>query len=872
MELKDFQQNVLDTLDDYLEALVRERSNSDEVAKISREKPELNIPVPDFTEQAWNAMATMGKLPKSRDVIPFSKREDGTGRSVPAVTLKVPTGGGKTLLAAHSVSRVMAKYLRANHGLVLWIVPNESIYSQTRRALNNREHPYRQTLDRAAAGRVRILDKTSPLSREDVENQLCVVLMMLQSSNRENKETLRIFKDRGNVRGFFPDGDDFIAHRELLDQVPNLEFYGHRDTLGCVVKESLGNTLRMIRPLVVMDEGHKAFSPLALRTLYGFNPCFVIELSATPRDRPPVYSNLLVDVRGTDLDREEMIKLPINVTVRGNDDWRDCLRAGLEHLNNLQIKADELREQTSRYVRPICLVQVERTGKEQREMGFIHAEDAREYLLMLGVKEQQIAIKTSEKNDLKAPENQDLLSPTNEVRFIITKQALQEGWDCPFAYVLCALAPNSSRNAMTQLIGRILRQPDTRKTGIAALDECYVFCFHVATREVVEGIKKGLERDGMSDLVDRIRESEEGGVPSNGVRYLKRRNTFRDLKIYLPQVNWVEEGEVRPLDYEEDILFRIDWGQVNLEGVADKIPASTQEGGIQRVQVGLAESEAAGFLATRELGGERIEKPFDPVYAVRSIADIVPNPWIAREYVDVVLDQLRERGIESGQLGVIGHLVTETLRAHLASERERLAESLFMEDVESGRIQFRLRADSHNWAMPDEMTTEREANSQELRRNDGQFAQRNLFETTYKDDFNGYEQNVACYLDGARALRWWHRNVAQRQYALQGWRKNKIYPDFIFAIDDGDGRDRIMILETKGDHLDNPETKYKKKVMEACAEAYRYEGATSRGELELVVDGETTVSCELIFEGQWETDLSRLLEAGHKPDQPLQYA
>ncbi|CAD7855632.1 MAG: hypothetical protein [Olavius algarvensis Gamma 1 endosymbiont] len=140
----------------------------------------------------------------------------------------------------------------------------------------------------------------------------------------------------------------------------------------------------------------------------------------------------------------------------------------------MQAEADTLQAKTPRYIRPICLVQVERTGNDQREVGFIHAEDAREYLLTLGVREQQIAIRTSAQNDLKEPENLDLLSPTNQVRFIITKQALQEGWDCPFAYVLCSLAPGSSRNAMTQLIGRILRQPETVKTGIAALDECYL--------------------------------------------------------------------------------------------------------------------------------------------------------------------------------------------------------------------------------------------------------------------------------------------------------------------------------------------------------------------------------------------------------------
>lgn len=652
----------------------------------------------------------------------------------------------------------------------------------------------------------------------------------------------------------------------MLDVTPNLDVYGHKEGLGCIIKDSLGNALRITRPVVVMDEGHKAFSRLALETLYGFNPSFVLELSATPADRPkdtpPIYSNWLVDVRGTELDAEEMIKLPINVTVRGDDDWRDCLRASFEHLNALQTAADKLHAETARYIRPICLVQVERTGKEQREAGFIHAEDAREYLLTLGVSEQQIAIKTSEKNDLKAPENLDLLSPTNQVRFIITKQALQEGWDCPFAYVLCSLAPGSSRNAMTQLIGRILRQPETVKTGVAALDECYVFCFHVATRDVVEGIKKGLEQDGMSDLVDRIREDDGGGESGgNAPRTLKRRKSFRDLRIYLPVVNWVEGEQVRPLDYEQDILFRIDWGQVSLDGVAEKIPESTQGFETQRVRVGLAPNPDTGeFIESEELARDKIEEPFDPLYAVRSISDIVPNPWIAREYVETVVGQLSKRGIEGDKLGAVGHLVLETLRAHLNGERDRLAEALFLEDVEAGRIQFRLRTDSHNWVIPDEITTLRAPNSQELRREDGNIVEKSLFEPAYKDDLNSYEQNVACYLDGEEALRWWHRNVAQRQYALQGWRKNKIYPDFIFAMDHAGGKERIMILETKGNHLDNLDTRYKQKVLDVCAKAYQFENVTKQGDLELVVDEDTVVSCSLIFEGEWQTGLSKVLE------------
>ncbi|HKH19388.1 MAG TPA: type III restriction endonuclease subunit R, partial [Gammaproteobacteria bacterium] len=141
-------------------------------------------------------------------------------------------------------------------------------------------------------------------------------------------------------------------------------------------------------------------------------------------------------------------------------------------------EAGSLTADSSRYIRPICLVQVERTGKDQRDGEYIHAEDAKDYLLTLGVQQQAIAIKTSEKNELNQPENLDLMSPANQVRFIITKQALQEGWDCPFAYVLCSLAPIMGKGAMTQLLGRILRQPDALKTGRAALDECYAFCHH----------------------------------------------------------------------------------------------------------------------------------------------------------------------------------------------------------------------------------------------------------------------------------------------------------------------------------------------------------------------------------------------------------
>ena len=867
MQFKDYQQGVLNSLDDYLEMLIKQRSRVRGLVRLRAENPDLDVGVPEYIEAAWNELNRIGVLPRSRSGVPFSSRTDGVGTSVPNVTLKIPTGGGKTLLAAAALSRIMSKWRLSNHGVALWIVPNEAIYSQTLKALSDRQHPYRQLLDRAAAGRVKILEKTTRLDRRDVDSHLCIILLMLQSANRQTKESLKIFKDRGNIQGFFPVSDDFQAHAEMLKATPNLEVYGDKGSYGCIIRDSLGNALRVTRPVVVMDEGHRGYSDLAIDTIYGFNPYFVLELSATPKDRvrnvPPIYSNWLVDVRGSALDHEEMIKLPINITVRGNGDWRDCLRASLEHLNHLQQKADSLRSESSRYIRPICLVQVERTGSDQRDAGFIHADDAREYLLTLGVSEDQIAVKTSHKNDLKEPENQNLLDPKNQVRFIITKQALQEGWDCAFAYILCSLALARNRNAMAQLIGRILRQPDARKTGVSELDQCYVFCSHSRTRDVVATIKDGLERDGMADLVDRIEGEDDMHGAGENPRPLKRRERFQGLRIYLPIVNWVADVDVRPLDYERDILYRIDWNLVNVGDIADQIPKRISAHGIETVQVGLESTlDGRDSVSSRKLDFVAVPKSFDPLYVTRAICDIVPNAWIARKYVSEIIDELAQRGIEGDYLGGVSHLVLESLRACLHAERDRLAEDLFRRDVQAGRIQFRLRTDSHNWIMPDEMTTLRPFDSKRLRRSDGTVVEKGLFEAVYAEDFNQYERCVAGYLDGDAALQWWHRNVARRQYSMQGWKRNRVFPEFIFALS-GDGKkERLMILEAKGDHLDNPDSQYKQRLMEICSEIFQVEKVVQCGELDLVFDDNRTVSCALIFESQWESSLAKLLEDG----------
>lgn len=260
----EYQERVLTTLDTYLDALKEEKVKADRRAVFIAANPDEGFEQKDHAEAAWQRMKTAGKLPSSRAAITFSLRQDGAGRYVPNTVLKVPTGGGKTLLATQAVSRIFGRYLGKNTGFVLWIVPNEAIYSQTIRRLRDRQHPYRQMLDRAAAGRVRIMEKTDRLDARDVNEQLCVMLLMLQSANRKAKASLKVFQDRGDVHGFFPAEGDQAAHRAAIDATPNLEAY--KDIFPMVL-DSLGNALRAIRPVVIMDEGHKAIADLAFETL-----------------------------------------------------------------------------------------------------------------------------------------------------------------------------------------------------------------------------------------------------------------------------------------------------------------------------------------------------------------------------------------------------------------------------------------------------------------------------------------------------------------------------------------------------------------------------------------------------------------------------
>lgn len=833
MELKEYQKKTLDQIKTYLDSLAEYRRKYEKAIAVD---PDLAI---DFPFKAWEKV--VGTT--------YHSSKNGLGEPLPDFYLKIPTGGGKTILACHAIDLINRIYLKRQTGLVLWIVPTTQIYRQTIANLRNREHPYRQVLDISTGGRTFIVEKMDKFSPPDVENNLVLMLLMLPSASRQNKETLKVFKDSGGFTEFFPPEDDIQGHKDLLEKFPNLDFFGSTaDFFGKVVKTSLGNTLRILKPIIVIDEGHKAYSETARETVRNFNPSVIVELSATP----PKNTNLLVNISGQALNREEMIKLDLNISNKASINWKDAMLAAVERRKALEDKAREYEANTGEYIRPICLVQVERTGKEQKGPKYIHAEDVKDYLIeQCGIPEEQVAIKSSEKDDI---EGIDLLSKNCTIRYIITKQALQEGWDCPFAYILTILTNPGSQLSITQLVGRILRQPKARKTKIAELDESYVFCYRQKAKSLLENIKLGFEIDGLGDLASRVSVKEgdaesEDATKEKMVRYRDRFKIYEG-KVYLPKFVIQENGGWRDVSYEMDILSNINWKDANIDEIKN-IPLSEVKAVDHELAIGLSDDSRAVIEERKRIskhGGLGI----DPVFITRQLLDIVPNPWtaydIGREVIKALSEKYGNQKVASNFVFII-----EELRKQLSRERDRLSETIFNDLIRKKRLWFFLLSDKGGYELPNNIRVKKQG--KKLVRDDNSEVQRSLFDYMPEDDFNELEKAVAIYLDKQEKLLWWYRNLSKQDYYIQGWKKNKIYPDFIFTKANDKRKDysKVFVVETKGVHLKNEDTAYKKSIFKFCNELGK-----KKEWKELNAEFSRGIDFQVIYENEWQKRINEI--------------
>ena len=452
LELKTYQRDTLDAFSNYLEVLEKERQASETVIENLKQvgvsiSEDVFNEVRNYPKTAWKKLSENNGVAATAGE--YVDRKDGAHRPIPHICFKVPTGGGKTLLAASALEQ-----LHRQRGLTLWVVPTQAIFDQTKAALWNREHPYRKVLERASGGHVKMLEREDAFSRDDVTNYLCVMLLMLPAANKspdkklKDKAYYRMYRNAGRYASFFPDHDDNEGNALMREKYPDLDF----STEGNLPMQSLFNVIKVLRPVVVLDEAHKAYGTRNEKefasSINRLDPQMVIELSATPNSG---ISNLFVDIGGPDLKKEEMIKSPVQVSSFSGMKWQGTLSEAATELERLDTEARFLESSTDRYIRPIAVVRVERTGKDQRDNNYVHAEDVRDYLTQhLKVPPDAVRVKSATQNEL---QGEDLLSKNSQVKWIITKAALMEGWDCSFAYLLVVLDKTRSQNAITQLVG-----------------------------------------------------------------------------------------------------------------------------------------------------------------------------------------------------------------------------------------------------------------------------------------------------------------------------------------------------------------------------------------------------------------------------------
>jgi type III restriction enzyme len=472
-------------------------------------------------------------------------------------------------------------------------------------------------------------------------------------------------------------------------------------------------------------------------------------------------------------------------------------------------------KQSGTLIRPIVLVQVERTGRDQRDTDYVHSEDAKEHLMQrLGVPELAIAIKSSEKDDI---EGIDLLDEGCPIQWIITKAALQEGWDCPFAYILVSLTNTSSQQSMTQLVGRVLRQPGAIKTNFPELNESYVFCLKKKAGVILKEVKKALESEGYEGDSASVVDSSEtkNGTPTR--RQAKIRGEFNQFyrkpfegKIYLPRFCVKVGEEYESLDYYRHLLSQVEVSRFEYSAInwnlVDALEAAKDV--FFRMTLGQADLEKVEEHRSVTLESDGQVKawlvanlPFD-YYDHRQLREIV------RRSVDRLLEL--NRGL-AGTLGLVKFPVLEKITGLVERHTDEQTEVAFKKLHSEERLCFYLECLECRFEIPEavEVRTLRRLVDQ-----NNEPTRKSLFDFV-PNDLNEYEKSVALFLDNRPEVLWWYRNlVGPSNFSIQGYRRNRIYPDFVVQQGvESKPVPRVLVVESKGAHLEaNPDTNYKRSV------------------------------------------------------------
>ncbi|MDD2544896.1 MAG: DEAD/DEAH box helicase family protein [Burkholderiaceae bacterium] len=434
------------------------------------------ISLKKYQEQALDSLAAFARAARDKGparafgALAGRPYQAGAFGEVPCVCLRIPTGGGKTVMAAHAVPLLAREWRATDAPVAVWLVPSDAIRQQTLKALQTLGHPYRAALaDVYGEGlQVCTIDDVAQIAPPDWGRCAVVVVATIQSFRIEDAGQRNVYSFSERFEPHFKGTHerDLACLQALPDAVVTAQDAA-QDASGVLAgfvgqpRWSLANWLALQSPIVIVDEAHNTKTDKSFTALQRLNPSFILELTATPIAGK---TNVLYHVSAQELAGEDMVKLPI-VLAEHPEGWPAAVFGAVQTQRKLEAEALKDEADGQGYVRPIVLFQAQNLGEE------MPPEALRRYLIdELKLPDNQIVVATGTARGL---DDIDLAAPSCPVRFVITVQALREGWDCPFAYVLCSLQKLSSATAVEQLLGRVLRMPHARRRGREALNRAY---------------------------------------------------------------------------------------------------------------------------------------------------------------------------------------------------------------------------------------------------------------------------------------------------------------------------------------------------------------------------------------------------------------
>lgn len=821
MELKTYQKNVLGDLSRFLTLL---------------------------TEQGSAAKAYRTMLEEKGVTVGFgglSSYHNNLSKGVPDVCFKVPTGGGKTFIAANAIKTIYDAMPVTTAKAVVWLVPSDAILTQTYAALSNPDHPYRRKIDVDFSSAVEVYSKTQLLNGQNfnpssVTEQLSIFVLSYDSFRTSKKEGRKAFQENGNLATF----PKYMKDKDSL--LPDTD------------ETALIQVIRSLNPVVIVDESHHATSKLSVEMLENFNPCFVLDLTATPKKN----SNIISFVDAAQLKKANMVKLPVIVYNRKSQS--DVYGDAISIRCKLDAQAKAEQAETGRYIRPIVLFQAQpRIGAESTTYDKI-----KNTLIEAGIPQEEIAIKTGDKDELK---NVDLLSPGCPIRYIITVNALKEGWDCPFAYVLATVANRTSTVDVEQILGRVLRLPYTKKNKSNVLNISYVITSSVDFGKTLDNVVKGLNSAGFSEKDYRAKDVDaeipepvsqpaqnlfdepmEEELPEVDTGNLRRRieaiqtqaATSEDDMLaaalaqngaYEEMVSHAEDTAVNnaPTEVRDKMnVFRMNEEYAD-EAAALRFPQFMMKVGpsfftdeylelkLEHLEDGFTLKDKDTHIDFSTVDAEMARVDIDDsaeavpkVWQIKGTDSAYYKEWFNSQPSDVRLEHCK--GLIRGKLSKINSINDRELQDYIDRVVENMTEDQ-LSDMEQSpypyikKIEDKVKAllAAHRMNVFNLWLEQGKIECKPNYALKSTISPTDFFSSfpkslyTSEEDVNDYERKVLFRLSSMDNIKWWHRNISRLGFQING--AVHAYPDIIAMTTSG----KILMIETKGDHLDNAESKTK---------------------------------------------------------------